>query len=162
MNSSIVKKVQDFDVTTFNFIIDLIFIVNQDVKYDDKFKIDEFIAKSTIQIQTKLIIFIKSSSIFKQFLHVIISKWEKKVASNEKKRDEHRDKIVRIMLILIIQDFDKTNIIEWILFAEVNKKFNKEFVDKFVISISESYEKQLIIQFEKNCDWKSFKLNWSL
>ena len=50
MNSLIAKKVQDFDVTIFNFIIDLIFIINQDVKYNDKFKIDEFIAKSTVQI----------------------------------------------------------------------------------------------------------------
>ena len=48
MNSLITKKIQDFDVITFNFIIDLIFIVNQNVKYDDKFKINKFIAKSTI------------------------------------------------------------------------------------------------------------------
>ena len=102
MNSSIAKKVQDFDVTTFNFIVDSIFIINQDVKYNDKFKIDEFIAKLTIQTQTKLIIFIKSSSIFKQFLHVIILKRKKKVALNEEKRNEYRDKIARIMLTLII------------------------------------------------------------
>ena len=49
MNSSIAKKAQDFDVTTFNFIADLIFTVNQDVKYDNKFKINKFIAKSTVQ-----------------------------------------------------------------------------------------------------------------
>ena len=48
MNLSIAKKVQDFDVTIFNFITDLIFTVNQNVKYDDKFKIDEFIAKLII------------------------------------------------------------------------------------------------------------------
>ena len=48
MNSSIAKKVQDFNVTIFNFIIDSIFIVDQNVKYDDKSKIDKFIVKSTI------------------------------------------------------------------------------------------------------------------
>ena len=44
MNSPIAKKVQDFDVTIFNFIINSIFTVNQDVKYNDKFEIDKLIA----------------------------------------------------------------------------------------------------------------------
>ena len=74
MNLSIAKKVQNFNITTFNFIINSIFIVNQDVKYNDKFEINKFIIKSTVQTQTKLIIFIKLLLIFKQFLHVIILK----------------------------------------------------------------------------------------
>ena len=85
MNSLIAKKTQNFDVTTFNFIVNSIFIVNQDVKYDDKFKIDELIVKSTVQTRAKLIVFIKLSSAFKQFLHVIISKRKKKIILNEKK-----------------------------------------------------------------------------
>ena len=87
-------------------------------------------------------VLIKSSSTFKQFLHVTISK-QKKVVSNEKKRDEHRDKIARIMLTLIIQDLHEINIIEWVQFAEVSNKFNKEFVDKLVICESENYKKTI-------------------
>ena len=68
---------------------------------------------------------------------------KKKTASNEKKRNEHRDKIARIILILIIQNFDEANIIEWVLFIEVNNKFNKKFVDKLVISILKNYEKTI-------------------
>ena len=47
------------------------------------------------------------------------------------------------MLILIIQNFDEMNIIERILFVEVNSKFNKKFVDKLVILILKNYEKTI-------------------
>ena len=47
------------------------------------------------------------------------------------------------MLILIIQNFDEINTIEWALFVEISSKFNKKFVDKLVISISENYEKTI-------------------
>ena len=143
INSSIAKKVQDFDTIISNFTVDSIFIINQDVKYNDESEINEFIAKSTVQTRAKLIVLIKLLSTFKQFLHVTISKRKRKITSNEKKRDEHRDKIVRIMLILITQDFDRINTIEWVLFVEVSSKFSKEFVDKFVISVLKSYEKTI-------------------
>ena len=42
---------------------------------------------------------------------MIILKRKRKAALDEEKRNEHRDKITRIMLILIIQDFDKVYII---------------------------------------------------
>ena len=84
MNSSIPKKTQNFDVTIFNFIVDSIFIVDQNVKYDNKFKINEFIAKSIIQTRTKLIVLIKLLLTFKQFLHVIISKRKKKLHQMKK------------------------------------------------------------------------------
>ena len=86
-------------------------------------------------------VLIKLSSTLKQFLHIIISKRKRETASDEEKRDEHRNKIARAMLALIIQDFNETNTIEWVLFAEINDKFSKEFVDRLVISISKNYEK---------------------
>ena len=102
MNSSIVKKVQDFNTTAFNFTADSILIINQDAKYDEELEIDEFTAKLTVQTRAKLTVFIKLLSVFKQFLHVTIPKRKRKTASNEKKRNKHCNKIARVMLVLII------------------------------------------------------------
>ena len=57
-------------------------------------------------------VFIKLLSVVMQFLHILISKRKKKTTSNEEKRNEYRDKIVRVILILIIQDLDKVYAIE--------------------------------------------------
>ena len=100
MNSSIAKKAQIFNITAFNFTVNSILIVDQDVRYDNEFEIDKLTAKLTVQIRAKLTALIKLLSVFEQFLHVTIPK-QKKVVSDEKKRDEHRDKIARVMLILI-------------------------------------------------------------
>ena len=68
-------------------------------------EINELIAKSTIQTRVKLTSFTKSSRMIQQFLHVIIFKRKRNV-TNEKKRDEHRSKIARVMMIFLIENLD--------------------------------------------------------
>ena len=68
-------------------------------------EINELIAKSTIQTRVKLTSFTKSSRMIQQFLHVIISKRKRNV-TDEEKRDEHRNKVARVMMILLIENLD--------------------------------------------------------
>ena len=70
-------------------------------------EINELIVESTIQTRTKLITFIALSKMTKQFLHVIIFK-RKRDSTNEKERDEHRDKITRAMFALLAQNLENT------------------------------------------------------
>ena len=42
----------------------------------------------------------------------MISKRKRKAASDEEKRDKYCDKIARVMLTLIVHDFDEINTIE--------------------------------------------------
>ena len=86
---------------------------------------------------------------------MIISKRKKKFILNEKKWNEHRDKIAQVILTLIIQDFDEMNTIEWTLFVEISSKFNKKFVDKLIISILKSYEKTI-----NNSIWEKLLLKF--
>ena len=72
---------------------------------DENDEINEFIAKSTIQTRVKLASFTKSSRMIQQFLHVIISKRKRNV-TDEEKRDEHRNKVARVMMILLIENLD--------------------------------------------------------
>ena len=72
-------------------------------KNDDE--IDEFIAKSTIQTRVKLASFTKSSHMIQQFFHVIISKRKRNV-TNERKENEYRNKIARVMMIFLIENLD--------------------------------------------------------
>ena len=106
---------------------------------NDKSEINKFTIESTIQTRTKLTILTISSRITKQFLHVIIFKRKRKL-TNEKKRNEHRNKIARVMFVFFIQNFDDKNNNEWILIVEVNNETNKQFVNKFVIFVSKIYE----------------------
>ena len=59
--------------------------LQQNVTYDDKFENNEFTTKSSVQIRTKLITFIFSSSIIKRILHMIIFKRKRENAIDEKK-----------------------------------------------------------------------------
>ena len=72
---------------------------------DEKNEVNEFTAKSTIQTRVKLAFLIKSSRMIQQFLHVAIFK-RKRDITDEKKRDEHRSKIARAMMTLLIENFD--------------------------------------------------------
>ena len=55
---------------------------------------------------------------------MIILKRKRKIALNEEKRDEHRDKIARIILNLIIQNFDEINTIYFFIFSDINFIFS--------------------------------------
>ena len=68
-------------------------------------KINEFVAKSTIQTRVKLTSFTKSSRMIQQFLHVIIFKRKRNVI-NEKKRNEHQNKIARVMMTFLFENLD--------------------------------------------------------
>ena len=71
-------------------------------------EINEFIAKLTIQTRVKLTSFTKSSRMIQQFFHVIIFKRKRNVI-NEKKEDEHRKKIARVMIIFLFENLDTFN-----------------------------------------------------
>ena len=80
---------------------------NNATNSNDKNEINEFTIKSTIQTKTKLTILTISSRMTKQFLHVIIFKRKHKLI-DEKKRNEHRKKIARVMFVFLIQNLDNT------------------------------------------------------
>ena len=72
---------------------------------NEKNEINEFIAKSTIQTRVKLTFFTKFSRMMQQFFHVTIFKRKRNI-TNEKKRNEHRNKIARVIMIFLIENFD--------------------------------------------------------
>ena len=72
---------------------------------NEKNEINEFIAKSTIQTRIKLTFFTKFSRIMQQFFHVTIFKRKRNI-TNEKKRNEHRNKIARVIMIFLVENFD--------------------------------------------------------
>ena len=72
---------------------------------DENDEINELIAESTVQTRVKLASLTKSSRMIQQFFHVIISK-RKRDATDEKKRDEHRSKIARVMMTFLIENLD--------------------------------------------------------
>ena len=72
---------------------------------DKNDEINEFIAKSTIQTRVKLASFTKSLRMIQQFFHVIVSKRKRNV-TNEKKRDEHRNKVARVMMTFLFENLD--------------------------------------------------------
>ena len=76
---------------------------------NDPSKVNEMTIESTVQTRAKLAALTTSPKMTKQFLHVVISKRKRDDATNEKERDEHRDKIARAMLALLTQDLNKTN-----------------------------------------------------
>ena len=76
---------------------------------NDLSKVNEMIVESIVQTRAKLIALTTSSKMTKQFLHVVISKRKRDDVTNEKKRDEHRDKIARVMLALLTQNLNETN-----------------------------------------------------
>ena len=114
---------------------------------NDVAKINELIVESTIQTRIKLASLTTSSRQMQQFLHVVISKRKRHDAIDEEERDEHKDKIHRVMLTLLAQDFEETKNEEWALTIVFNK-VNKHFVDKLVIFVSKSYKKTI-----KNLIW---------
>ena len=71
-------------------------------------EINEFIAKSTIQTRVKLTSLTKISRMIQQFLHVIIFKRKRNVI-NEKKRNEHQNKVARVMMIFLFENLDTFN-----------------------------------------------------
>ena len=85
---------------------------NENVTYNDKFESNELTAKSSVQTRTKLTTFTFSSSIIKRFLHVIIFKRKRENATDEEERDEHRDKITRVMMTLLAQNLKNIEIDE--------------------------------------------------
>ena len=68
-------------------------------------EINEFIAKSTIQSRVKLTSLTKSSRMIQQFFHVIIFKRKRNII-NEKKRNKHRSKVARVMMIFLFENLD--------------------------------------------------------
>ena len=74
---------------------------NEDAYSDDQIETDELTAESTVQTRAKLAALTTSSRMIKQFLHVTIFKRKRETATDEEKRDEHRDKIARVMMILL-------------------------------------------------------------
>ena len=72
---------------------------------DENDEINELIAESTVQTRVKLASLTKSSRMIQQFLHVTIFK-RKRDATDEKKRDEHRSKVARVMMTLLIENLD--------------------------------------------------------
>ena len=88
-------------------------VKSMNAKEDDEFndisdendEINELIAESTVQTRVKLASLTKSSRMIQQFLHVIISKRKRNV-TDEEKRDEHRNKVARVMMILLIENLD--------------------------------------------------------
>ena len=72
---------------------------------NEKNEINEFTTKSTIQTRVKLTFFIKFSRMIQQFFHVTIFKRKRNI-TNEKKRNKHRSKIARVIMIFLIENFD--------------------------------------------------------
>ena len=105
---------------------------------DENDEINEFIAKSIVQTRVKLTSLTKSSRMIQQFLHVIISKRKRNVI-DEKKRDEHRNKIARVMMIFLFENLDTLDNEKWTLIA-TTKNTNRRFVEKLIISVFESYQ----------------------
>ena len=109
---------------------------------NDSFEIDELIVESSMQTRVKLITFTTSfTTSFKsmqQFLYIVILKRKKNFIDVEK-RDEHRDKIARVMLAFLTQKFDVNETKKWVLIVAKNKNV-KKFIDKLVIFIFENYE----------------------
>ena len=116
---------------------------------NDSFEINELIVEFTIHIRTKLTIFTMSSlKKMQQFLHVVILKRKRIDFTNENERDEHRDKIARVMFALLNEKFDVIETKKWTLIVVVNNS-DKKFVDKLVIFVFESYEQTI-----KNSIWE--------
>ena len=72
---------------------------------DENDEINELIAESTVQTRVKLASLTKSSRMIQQFLHVIVSK-RKRNATDEKKRNEHRSKVARVMMTFLFENLD--------------------------------------------------------
>ena len=60
---------------------------------------------STNNDSLKLIFFTKFSRMIQQFFHVTIFKRKRNI-TNEKKRNEYRNKIARVIMIFLIENFD--------------------------------------------------------
>ena len=113
---------------------------NEDAYSDDQIETDELTAESTVQTRAKLAALTTSPRMIKQFLHVTISKRKREAATDEEERDEHRDKIARAMMTLLIQELDETDSDEWALAAGTSNKANRQFINRLVIPVPESYE----------------------
>ena len=85
-----------------------------------------------------------------QFLHVAISKRKREDADDI---IEHKQKILKIMLTLLSEnkndDNDDVNV--WTFTTQAN--FKNKFIDRFVISVSETYEKAI-----ENFKWRKLWL----
>ena len=118
---------------------------------DENDEINEFIAKSTVQTRVKLASLTKSSRMIQQFLHVTVSK-RKRDATDEKKRDEHRSKVARVMMTLLFENLDTLDNEKWVLIA-TTKNTNRRFVEKLIIFVFESYQNAI-----DNLVWDKFWL----
>ena len=116
---------------------------NQDVTYNDKSENNELTAESSVQTRAKLAALTTPSPMVRRFLHVAIPKRKREDATDEEERDEHRDKIARAMMALLAQDLKDTETDEWALSAEAGNNANKQFIDKLVIPIPETYEEAI-------------------
>ena len=105
-------------------------------------EVNEMTAESTVQTRAKLAALTTPPKMTKQFLHVAIPKRKRDDVTDEEERDEHRNKIARAMLALLAQDLNETDNEEWAL-AAVAGKANKQFVDRLVIPVPESYEEAI-------------------
>ena len=85
---------------------------NENVTYNDKFENNELTTKSSVQTRAKLATFTSSSSMIRRFLYVIILKRKRENATDEEERDEHRDKIARVMMTLLTQNLKNIEIDE--------------------------------------------------
>ena len=109
---------------------------------NDFAEVNEITTESTVQTRAKLAALTTPPKMTNQFLHVAIPKRKRDDVTDEEERDEHRDKIARAMLALLAQDLNETDNEEWAL-AAVAGKANKQFVDRLVIPVPESYEEAI-------------------
>ena len=117
-------------------------VEEKDTYTNDDIENNELTAESSVQTRAKLAALTTPSRSVQQFLHVTISK-RKRDSTDEQERDEHRDKIHRAMMALLVQESCKSNSDEWALAAVTSDKVNKRFTNRLVIPVPESYEEAI-------------------